>query len=337
MELLQNKYTEGEAYRLAQEITNIRKLFGVHFFPISAIYLSTLISKICPLEDIGGIAGITHGSRNGLETVLLEQFLNQRVVGTDISSSASFFPNLIQHDMNESLHPRIHNGSVGFVFSNSWDHSNSPQKMFHNWISILVPQSGCLILEKQDSSGRTTTTSDPFAADDNELIALVEEVSRSSSLNCIYVGSLELKYIPTSILREAEHLLLAGTATTLTELEAGKAYLTDFSLPPNPRSLRHHVFMRSCDKLKTNKARQLIANMNSIFSSCDASYLESFLSIHPSTLQRISFKEDILNKVISSIILASGLKKEVFKDTRGDQPHERNGLEHEVEIALASE
>ena len=239
--------------------------------------------------------------------------------------------------MNESLHPRIHNGSVGFVFSNSWDHSNSPQKMFHNWISTLSPESGCLILEKQDSSGRTTTTSDPFAADDKELIALVEEVSRSSSLNCTYVGSLELKYIPTSILREAGHILLAGTATTLTELEDGKAYLTDFSLPPNPRSLRHHIFMRSSDKLKTNQASQLIANINSVFSSSDVSYLESFLSVHPSTLQRISFREDILNKVLSSVMLAGILKKEVFKDTRGDQPHERDGLEQDVEIALASD
>jgi hypothetical protein len=83
------------------------------------------------------------------------------------------------------------------------------------------------------------------------------------------------------------------------------------------------------------EARQLVANINSLFDSKDPSSLQAFLSVHPSSLREISFREDILNKVVASYLLATALKKDVFKDTRGDQPHERNDLEDDVERALA--
>jgi hypothetical protein len=207
--------------------------------------------------------------------------------------------------------------------------------MFHNWISSLHPLSGCLVLEKQSSSGSVATTSDPFAASDDDLIALIDDVSRQSSLGCSYVGALALKYVPSSIIQQAGHPLIAGTATTLTELEDGKAYLTDFSNPPRPRPLRHHIFIRTPSESKLMEARQLVANINSLFDSKDPSSLQAFLSVHPSSLREISFREDILNKVVASYLLATALKKDVFKDTRGDQPHERNDLEDDVERALA--
>ena len=114
--------TDPQKYKLTQELVNIRKLFGVHFFPLSSVYLSKLISKTCFLGQQSA-CGVTHGSRNGLETELFQKFLGKYVVGTDISKTAPFF-GLIQHDMHNDLSLEIAPPqSLGFVFSNSWDHT----------------------------------------------------------------------------------------------------------------------------------------------------------------------------------------------------------------------
>jgi hypothetical protein len=335
MELLRNKYTEGAAYQIAQEITNIRKLFGIHFFPASSIYLSTLLIRIGAIHRVGPLAGITHGSRNAAETILFREMLGLNVLGTDISSSADFIPCLIRHDMNLPLPDYIPGSSLGFVFSNSWDHTNDPIQMLTNWIMSLSPDSGCLILEKQSSSGSKSTISDPFSASDHELINLVEKVSADSDLSCEYVGSLNLSYIPRMITDEANHALIAGTATNLAELEPGKMYLTDFSEQPNKRVLNHHIFIRNSNIAEINRCKGIVAALNNLINSDDPGVAQNFYAIHPSRLDFISYKTDIVAKLIGQYLLSMALKQSLFKDLRGDRPGEGDTLAKEIDNILA--
>ena len=60
-------------YELVQQVVNIQKLFGVHFFPPSSIYLSKVVTSVLAKKS-NDLKGITHGSRNGAETMLFARF-----------------------------------------------------------------------------------------------------------------------------------------------------------------------------------------------------------------------------------------------------------------------
>lgn len=335
MELLANKYTQGEPYQLAQEITNIRKLFGVHFFPLSSIYLSILLLKLDVLSRCGPVAGVTHGSRNAVETILFQHFLHKLVFGTDISSSADFFAPLLRHDMNNPFPSALGGGSLGFVYSNSWDHTNNPQLMLANWISSLNPDLGCMILEKQASSGSRVSISDPFAANDQELIDLVAYVSEQSKLSCSYIGSLELRYVPSVIISDCNHPLSSGTATPLHELTPGKMFLTDYSSPPQHRPLRHHIFLRSSSSELIANSKAIVHSLNNALNVDDPDLLACIFRLHPVTLSPINFQAEISSKIISQVLLSQALKEKIFLDTRGDMPGEGDRLADEIEKRLA--
>jgi len=336
MELFRSELTEGDGYYIAQEITNIRKLFGVHFFPLSSIYLADLLIRIGGIQASLPFAGVTHGSRNALETILFEYMLCKPVLGTDISKSSSYFPRLIRHDMNLPIHKRYYGNGFGFVYSNSWDHSNAPKTMFYNWMDSLSLENGCLIIEKQRSSGACATLTDPFAATDSELISLLSEISREYNLDCHYVGTLELNFVSSGLLASTNEYLLPGTATRLYSFENGKHHLVDFSVRPEPRPLRHHIFLRSKNKAEISRAEANVAAVNSIINSGETLLTESYFRLHPTLLHELDIQSDIVKKVEAQVLLSMALKEKVFRDTRGDSPSERDSLVSEVVSALNS-
>lgn len=88
---------------------------------------------------------LCHVTRNGAE----QQFFRERlpkaeIIGTEISDTATQFPMAIQWDFHEvRLEWR---SAFVLVFSNSWDHTYDPDKLFPTWLSC-VAGNGALVLE----------------------------------------------------------------------------------------------------------------------------------------------------------------------------------------------
>src|SRR5262249_31734586 len=87
--------------------------------------------------------GICHGTRRGVEQAWFRKHLNCEVIGTEISETASQFPNTIQWDFHE-VKPEWRD-AVDFIYSNSFDHSYDPEKCLNAWMSCVRPGGLCFI------------------------------------------------------------------------------------------------------------------------------------------------------------------------------------------------
>jgi hypothetical protein len=68
-------------------------------------------------------------------------------------------------------------GAFNLVFSNSWDHTYDPHKLFPAWLSCVAPN-GALVLEWSTIHGETHVDAvDPFRASLEGLIGLVSSHS----------------------------------------------------------------------------------------------------------------------------------------------------------------
>jgi hypothetical protein len=87
--------------------------------------------------------GICHGARNGREVEWFRKFTNAEVIGTDISYTATRFPNMIQKDFHETEEEWI--GACDFIFSNALDHSHKPEECAKTWLSCLNKEGVCIV------------------------------------------------------------------------------------------------------------------------------------------------------------------------------------------------
>ena len=89
------------------------------------------------------IKGVCMGARDGSEVILFEKMLEialkkmklfptVNIIGTDISPSATLFPQMIVHDFHETMPENI--GQVDFIYSNSLDQAIDPKKALSVWI-----------------------------------------------------------------------------------------------------------------------------------------------------------------------------------------------------------
>jgi hypothetical protein len=118
------------------------------------------------------IHGMCMGSRSGEEQQLFREFLglNSKVIGVEIEDSAKDLPNTLIADFHEL--PLDLTGTQDFVYSNSHDQSNDPQRALKEWIRILQP-GGILILEHSRSHGKLHQGwQDPFGIE-SELLPFV--------------------------------------------------------------------------------------------------------------------------------------------------------------------
>ncbi len=85
------------------------------------------------------------------------------VIGTEISDTATQFPDTIQWDFHEIKAES--RDAVDFIYSNSFDHSYDPERCLNAWMSCLRP-GGICILEHSDahSSQKGSSELDPFGA-----------------------------------------------------------------------------------------------------------------------------------------------------------------------------
>lgn len=128
-----------EKYKEVQIATNIRKLDKTSIDDGDIQMLSGwLCDNISPLAR-----GLCHGTRNGKEQKLFKEFTGAQVLGTDISPTATQFPDTIQHDFHEIKSEWIDH--FDFIFSNSYDHSYNLEYCIKQWFRCLRPGGICIL------------------------------------------------------------------------------------------------------------------------------------------------------------------------------------------------
>ena len=129
-----------EKYVATQELINKKKL---SFGGPSKEKMDLIIKDI--FKNIGMKKvnfGLCHGTRRGEEQLYFSKRLKKlaihkiKVIGTEISSTASKFPLTIQWDFHNIKKEWENN--VSFIFSNSLDHSYDPIFCISQWIKCLM-------------------------------------------------------------------------------------------------------------------------------------------------------------------------------------------------------
>lgn len=158
-----------EKYREVQTAGNKRKLHAQWVDEESIEWVANLIRSRIPQPRFG----LCHGTRRGAEQAWFAKYLNCEVLGTEISDTASHFPNTIQWDFHHVKPEWI--DSVDFIYSNSWDHSYDPIRLFPAWMSCVTP-GGICVLEHSPQHLKITEL-DPFGITIEEMIDLLDSLS----------------------------------------------------------------------------------------------------------------------------------------------------------------
>jgi SAM-dependent methyltransferase len=153
------------SYEEIQTEANVRKLHNSSedslYIPINACveYLKLNLNK--------KYIGICHGVRNGIEVKLFNNLLNEdnpsyKIIGTDISYTASNFKNVIQWDFHLIKEEFIN--KFDFIYSNSLDQSNNPEKALNAWLDCLKVD-GLLFVDLGKGGKSHWALLDPFCCE----------------------------------------------------------------------------------------------------------------------------------------------------------------------------
>ena len=155
------KHKDYDEYYKAQIDLNVKKIDNVWIEQCDIDNISKHINKYIPNAKFG----ICHGVRNAWEIKQFRKSLGIEVVGTEISHTASQFDNTIQWDFHKVKNEWV--DAVDFIYSNSFDHSHSPEICLDNWMSCIKQEGICYIHWSTDHD-TVTNVADCFSADKNE-------------------------------------------------------------------------------------------------------------------------------------------------------------------------
>ena len=164
-----NSYSDYETYRQSQQEGNERKLHLVYAREPAIAHIARYAES-----RLGWVNSVLcHGTRNGAELRWFRNALSGDpiVLGTDISSTATQFPDTIQWDFHD-MKPEWE-GTWDAIYTNSWDHAFDPERAFRTWIRCLSPN-GLLFLEhSKNHEPAVVNKLDPFGATLNGLVRFV--------------------------------------------------------------------------------------------------------------------------------------------------------------------
>lgn len=136
---------------------------------------------------------LCHGTRDGTEQRLFKEFYpDAEVIGTEISDNAEQFPMTVQWDFSKPRDEWV--GKFDLVYSNSLDHTITPEETIRTWGDQLSER-GMLVMEWSKRKEGGGVESDPFAATVDEVLSICNEVgfkakavqSRRAKENGIYI------------------------------------------------------------------------------------------------------------------------------------------------------
>lgn len=156
-----------EAYRRIQTEGNKRKLTTVFVQQEVISALADYATARGPVRRV-----ICHGTRNAAEQGFFKAAIpGVDVLGTEISDTATQFPDTIEWDFHEIRADWP--GAFDILYSNSWDHSYDPIKLFAAWSSCVAP-GGIMTLEHSSRhEPKAVNALDPFGVDFDGLVSLV--------------------------------------------------------------------------------------------------------------------------------------------------------------------
>lgn len=153
-----HKYSGGyEEYRSTQIFHNRRKLKKVWADEDTLELVCGDLRK----HDLTG-TGICHGARNGFEVGFFRERLAAEVIGTDISETATEFPNMVVWDFHDNNPDWL--GKFDFVYTNSLDQAADPQKALTSWSEQIKPKGRIYIEHTMAHSTAGASAMDPFGA-----------------------------------------------------------------------------------------------------------------------------------------------------------------------------
>ena len=171
------EYPDYETYRAVQTAGNKAKLKRQFVKESHIVTLSAAIDAA-----IGPVSfGLCHGTRQGLEQAWFSAHLagNPHVLGTEISDTATDFPNTLQWDFHDPNPDWL--GRADFVYSNSWDHAFDPGRAFGAWVESLRPGGWLLLDHNRNQAPESANALDPFGVTFERLVAMLEEQFRGTA------------------------------------------------------------------------------------------------------------------------------------------------------------
>lgn len=159
-----------ELYKKIQTLGNKGKIDRVFAVQDNITCLVHEIQKVVP--EIRFV--LCHGTRNAAEQKFFQAALPGEVtiLGTEISDTASQFPMTIEWDFHEVKPEWI--GAVDIIYSNSFDHSYDPGKLFAAWLSCLRIN-GVMALEWSRTHSVNPTILDPFNVNLEGLLKILQK------------------------------------------------------------------------------------------------------------------------------------------------------------------
>ena len=174
----QNGNFDYEAYKKTQIRGNKLKIDLQWVTEESIAYLSKYLKTNLSVLS----SGLCHGTRRGLEQGVFSHLLGCQVIGTEISDTASSFPNTIQWDFHEVKEEWLNH--FDFIYSNSWDHSYDPMKLFCAWMSCI--RVGGLCLLEHTVYHTYVDALDPLGMEEQEMVEFLKELGRPNGASKRY-------------------------------------------------------------------------------------------------------------------------------------------------------
>ena len=106
--------------------------------------------------------GLCHGARNGWEVQALGRLTGAEMLGTDISETATQFPNMVVWDFHEENPDWA--GRFDFIYTNSLDQAMEPDRALRSWSKQLAPGGRIYIEHTMAHSPQGASEMDPFGA-----------------------------------------------------------------------------------------------------------------------------------------------------------------------------
>lgn len=159
-----------DLYRRIQTLGNKGKIGRVFVVQENIEYLCRELENTIPEIKLV----LCHGTRNAAEQKFFQAALSKpaTILGTEISDTAVQFPMTIQWDFHEVKPEWI--GAVDVIYSNSFDHSYDPKKLFTAWLSCLRVN-GVMALEWTHAHDMRPSILDPFNVGLDVLTAMLEK------------------------------------------------------------------------------------------------------------------------------------------------------------------
>jgi hypothetical protein len=127
------------------------------------------------LEKVGANVNkaLCHGVRNGWEVAYIRDNLCEDTIGTEISSTATKYDNVIEWDFHNIKEEWVN--SIDLIYSNSFDHSYKPQECLDQWMKCISDEGRCIIHWSPFHGDKYVDQWDCFGADYNEYVKMIND------------------------------------------------------------------------------------------------------------------------------------------------------------------